>query len=86
MRVLSFLRAYADVYDMQHMPITKVCDTLCEIFNVKDFNEVIAQKDCIDKFLNLYNRMKEAGLDDEIKLSIKEEGWDFFDACEDWDV
>lgn len=77
MKSINFLLAYADVYGLTKKPLVEVVELCSDFLNSEEF---------MDKFLEKYASMKEYKLDYEVKESLKSCDYNFFHACEEWDI
>ena len=74
---LEFLLAFADIEGLMDKPVTEVIELAIDFLN---------NDECMREYLKHYKLMKEYHLDDEVKTLIKSGEYDFFMACEDWDI
>ena len=74
---LEFLLAFADIEGLMDKPVTEVIELAIDFLNSDEY---------MREYLKHYKLMKEYHLDDEVKTLIKSGEYDFFMACEDWDI
>ena len=74
---LEFLLAFADIEGLMDRPVTEVIELAIDFLNSDDY---------IEYYLYHYRLMKEYHLDDEVKTLVRSGEYDFFMACEDWDI
>lgn len=74
---LEFLLAFADIEGLMDRPVTEVIELAIDFLNNDEY---------MCEYLKHYKLMKEYHLDDEIKTLVKYGEYDFFMACEDWDI
>lgn len=77
MKSINFLLAYADVYGLTKNPLVEVVELCSDFLNSEEF---------MNEFLEKYDSMKEYKLDYEVKESLKSCDYNFFHACEEWDI
>ena len=73
---LEFLLAFADIEGLMDRPVTEVIELAVDYLNSDEL---------MSDYLHHYRLMKEYHLDAEVKTLVNE-GYDFFMACEDWDI
>ena len=73
---LEFLLAFADIEGLMNKPVTEVIELAVDYLNSDEL---------MSDYLYHYRLMKEYHLDAEVKTLVNE-GYDFFMACEDWDI
>lgn len=74
---LEFLLAFADIEGLMDRPVTEVIELAIDFLNSDDY---------IKCYLYHYRLMKEYHLDAEVKTLVRYGEYDFFMACEDWDI
>lgn len=74
---LQFLLAFADVEGLMNKPLIEVIELAVDYLNSYEF---------MSDYLYHYRLMKEYHLDAEIKTLVRYGGYNFFMACEDWDI
>ena len=74
---LEFLLAFADIEGLMDKPVTEVIELAIDFLNSDEY---------MREYLKHYKLMKEYHLDDEVKTLVKYGEYDFFMACEDWDI
>ena len=74
---LEFLLAFADIEGLMNRPVTEVIELAIDFLNSDEY---------MREYLKHYKLMKEYHLDDEVKTLVKYGEYDFFMACEDWDI
>ena len=74
---LEFLLAFADIEGLMDRPVTEVIELAIDFLNNDDY---------IECYLYHYRLMKEYHLDAEVKTLVRYGEYDFFMACEDWDI
>lgn len=74
---LEFLLAFADIEGLMDRPVTEVIELAIDFLNSDEY---------MCEYLKHYKLMKEYHLDDEVKTLVKYGEYDFFMACEDWDI
>lgn len=84
---LQFLFAFADIEGLMNKPVTEVINLAIEYIDRNTKAEDFDEKDeLIDGYLYHYRLMKEYHLNAEVKTLVRYGGYDFFMACEDWDI
>mgnify|MGYP000028896700 FL=1 len=74
---LEFLLAFADIEGLMDRPVTEVIELAVDYLNSDEL---------MSDYLYHYRLMKEYHLDDEVKTLVRYGEYDFFMACEDWDI
>lgn len=74
---LEFLLAFADIEGLMDRPVTEVIELAVDYLNSDKF---------MSDYLYHYRLMKEYHLDAEVKTLVRYGEYDFFMACEDWDI
>ena len=83
---LEFLLAFADIEGLMDKPVTEVINLATKAIKASTLDDELASDDdYIECYLYHYRLMKEYHLDAEVKTLVNE-GYDFFMACEDWDI
>lgn len=85
---IDFMLAYADVYGMMDRPVYEVWCELTKLYEEgREATEgTFNWEEYKNEFLEKYHDMKEYKLDDEIKFYTIILGYDFFQACTEWDI
>ena len=84
---LEFLLAFADIEGLMDKPVTEVINLATKAIKANTLDgELASDDDYIEYYLYHYGLMKEYHLDDEVKTLVRYGGYDFFIACEDWDI
>ena len=73
---LEFLHAIEDIEGLMDRQVTEVIEIAVDYLNSDEL---------MSDYLYHYRLMKEYHLDAEVKTLVNE-GYDFFMACEDWDI
>ena len=74
---LEFLLAFTDIEGLMDRPVTEVIELAIDFLNNDEF---------MSDYLYHYRLMKEYRLDAEVKTLVRYGEYDFFMACEDWDI
>lgn len=86
----EFIYAYADVHDALNTSVFSVINTIRREFKENhegdDEEAFFNEREYIALYMEAYTAMKEYGLDEEVKRTMKTENMNFILACEDWDL
>lgn len=74
---LQFLLAFADIEGFMNKSLTEVIEYAIDFLNSDKY---------MSDYLHHYRLMKEYHLDAEVKTLVRYGDYDFFMACEDWDI